>query len=169
MPIAESKATETLVKAADLGFLKDESAWYFCGPFTPQLGYDGGLDFRWKSRKPMSPAPSFDLEADFDEQTSDKRDSSSRQNDGRASPPMADQNDRAKRRGFHFGIDSASEWFSGHQSSALNIPFRILSDREDQSSDNDRRGASPASPPLSEGSQIQASCPVSSEFLSSSQ
>ena len=45
MPTAESKATETVVKAAACS--ATYSTWEFRGPFTPQLGFDGGLDFRW--------------------------------------------------------------------------------------------------------------------------
>lgn len=47
MPVAESKATDTIVQAAELGLFGEEPAWSFRGPFTPQLGYDGGLDYQW--------------------------------------------------------------------------------------------------------------------------
>ncbi|KAI0518544.1 hypothetical protein F5B22DRAFT_599619 [Xylaria bambusicola] len=47
MPTAESKATETIVEAANTGLLNQTSPWLFRGPFTPQLGFDGGLDYQW--------------------------------------------------------------------------------------------------------------------------
>lgn len=50
MPTAESKATETIVEAANTGLLNRTSAWLFRGPFTPQLGFDGGLDYQWSSQ-----------------------------------------------------------------------------------------------------------------------
>ncbi|ORY64214.1 uncharacterized protein BCR38DRAFT_343638, partial [Pseudomassariella vexata] len=50
MPTADLKATDMLVEAANSGFLEKESTWHFRGPFTPQLGYDGGLDYQWASR-----------------------------------------------------------------------------------------------------------------------
>ncbi|OTA88102.1 hypothetical protein M434DRAFT_54670, partial [Hypoxylon sp. CO27-5] len=47
MPTAESKATDTIVEAATNGLLNKASPWSFRGPFTPQLGFDGGLDYHW--------------------------------------------------------------------------------------------------------------------------
>ncbi|KAI0965988.1 hypothetical protein F4678DRAFT_484543 [Xylaria arbuscula] len=62
MPTAESKATDTIVEAANTGLLNQASSWLFRGPFTPQLGFDGGLDYQWS---PHDPAPTrrFDREA----------------------------------------------------------------------------------------------------------
>jgi hypothetical protein len=45
MPTAESKAIDAIAEAAAQGF--GHSAAAFRGPFTPQLGFDGGLDYRW--------------------------------------------------------------------------------------------------------------------------
>ncbi len=63
MPTAESKATETIVEAATTGLLNQASPWLFRGPFTPQLGFDGGLDYQWSSQDPCITIRRFDLEA----------------------------------------------------------------------------------------------------------
>ncbi|KAI1412432.1 hypothetical protein F5Y13DRAFT_200078 [Hypoxylon sp. FL1857] len=52
MPTAESKATDTIVEAATKGLLDKAQAWSFRGPFTPQLGFDGGLDYQWGLQEP---------------------------------------------------------------------------------------------------------------------
>ncbi|KAI1449394.1 hypothetical protein F5Y02DRAFT_208525 [Annulohypoxylon stygium] len=52
MPTAESKATDTIVDAVTHGLLDREQPWSFRGPFTPQLGFDGGLDYQWTSGEP---------------------------------------------------------------------------------------------------------------------
>ncbi|KAH8677515.1 hypothetical protein BX600DRAFT_430860 [Xylariales sp. PMI_506] len=62
MPIAESKATDTIVEAATSGLLGQGSAWRFQGPFTPQLGYDGGLDYRWTFCESSSGTTGFALD-----------------------------------------------------------------------------------------------------------
>ncbi|KAI1636773.1 hypothetical protein F4809DRAFT_662097 [Biscogniauxia mediterranea] len=62
MPTAESKATDTIVEAAASGLLDEDSAWSFRGPFTPQLGYDGGLDYRWGFCEPNVTVRRFDVE-----------------------------------------------------------------------------------------------------------
>lgn len=51
MPTADSVATLTGAGMTDPGVL--DSRWVFRGPFTPQLGFDGGRDFEWD---PMGPA-----------------------------------------------------------------------------------------------------------------
>ncbi|TRX90472.1 hypothetical protein FHL15_008641 [Xylaria flabelliformis] len=63
MPTAESKATETIVEAATTGLLNQASPWLFRGPFTPQLGFDGGLDYQWSSQDAGIAFRRFDLEA----------------------------------------------------------------------------------------------------------
>ncbi|KAI0426982.1 hypothetical protein F5Y09DRAFT_350753 [Xylaria sp. FL1042] len=63
MPTAESKATETIVEAATTGLLNQASSWLFRGPFTPQLGFDGGLDYQWSTQDPGVIIRRFDLEA----------------------------------------------------------------------------------------------------------
>ncbi|KAF2965054.1 hypothetical protein GQX73_g8513 [Xylaria multiplex] len=52
MPTAESKATDTIIEAATIGLLNQASSWLFRGPFTPQLGFDGGLDYQWSPQDP---------------------------------------------------------------------------------------------------------------------
>ncbi|OTB01594.1 hypothetical protein M426DRAFT_45538, partial [Hypoxylon sp. CI-4A] len=47
MPTAESKATDSIIEAANQGLLNNAPTWSFRGPFTPQLGFDGGLDYQW--------------------------------------------------------------------------------------------------------------------------
>ncbi|KAI0422275.1 hypothetical protein F5X98DRAFT_325492 [Xylaria grammica] len=63
MPTAECKATETIVKAATTGLLNQASSWLFRGPFTPQLGFDGGLDYHWSPQDPAVVARTYDWEA----------------------------------------------------------------------------------------------------------
>ncbi|KAI1178180.1 hypothetical protein F4777DRAFT_595259 [Nemania sp. FL0916] len=79
MPTAESKATETLVEAATTGLLNQASPWLFRGPFTPQLGFDGGLDYQWIQQDPSVTVRRFDLDAPLTEtRKSDKNYSSRR-------------------------------------------------------------------------------------------
>ncbi|KAI0015079.1 hypothetical protein F4780DRAFT_773790 [Xylariomycetidae sp. FL0641] len=63
MPTAEKKAVDTFVDAAATGCLSRSSAWSFQGPFTPQLWFDGGLDYQWGYRDPSITVRRFDLEA----------------------------------------------------------------------------------------------------------
>ncbi|KAI0537019.1 hypothetical protein GGR58DRAFT_514089 [Xylaria digitata] len=63
MPTAESKATETIIEAATIGLLNQASSWLFRGPFTPQLGFDGGLDYQWSPQDPGVTEKRFDWEA----------------------------------------------------------------------------------------------------------
>lgn len=65
MPTAELKATDTIVDAAFTGLLENGSKWRFCGPFTPQLGFDGGLDFKWACGSEIT-IKRFDREADLE-------------------------------------------------------------------------------------------------------
>ncbi|KAI1753071.1 hypothetical protein F4782DRAFT_539808 [Xylaria castorea] len=67
MPTAESKATETIVEAATTGLLNQASSWLFRGPFTPQLGFDGGLDYQWNPQDAGITFRRFDLEASLSE------------------------------------------------------------------------------------------------------
>ncbi|KAI1343780.1 hypothetical protein F5Y15DRAFT_367932, partial [Xylariaceae sp. FL0016] len=62
MPTAESKATDTIVEAAESGLLEMTTMWSFRGPFTPQLGFDGGLDYQWGFPEPSITIRPFDLE-----------------------------------------------------------------------------------------------------------
>ncbi|KAI0385294.1 hypothetical protein F5Y04DRAFT_291949 [Hypomontagnella monticulosa] len=62
MPTAESKATDTIVEAATNGLLDNALPWSFRGPFTPQLGFDGGLDYQWSPREPNITIRRFDID-----------------------------------------------------------------------------------------------------------
>ncbi|KAI1139784.1 hypothetical protein F5Y05DRAFT_411968 [Hypoxylon sp. FL0543] len=63
MPTAESKATDTIVEAATSGLLENASSWSFRGPFTPQLGFDGGLDYQWGLQEPSVTSRRFHVVA----------------------------------------------------------------------------------------------------------
>ncbi|KAI1451410.1 hypothetical protein F4805DRAFT_473805 [Annulohypoxylon moriforme] len=63
MPTAESKATDTIVGAATHGLLDTVQPWLFRGPFTPQLGFDGGLDYQWTPQEPTITFRSFHVDA----------------------------------------------------------------------------------------------------------
>ncbi|CAJ2510714.1 Uu.00g063390.m01.CDS01 [Anthostomella pinea] len=62
MPTAESKATDTIVEAVTSGLLDKAPPWSFRGPFTPQLNFDGGLDYQWGLREPTITVRRFDLD-----------------------------------------------------------------------------------------------------------
>ncbi|KAI1480562.1 hypothetical protein F4774DRAFT_424821 [Daldinia eschscholtzii] len=66
MPTAESKATDTIVKAASNGSLERLPRWSFRGPFTPQLNFDGGLDYQWNRDEPTTTCSRFDLDGSID-------------------------------------------------------------------------------------------------------
>ncbi|KAI1471984.1 uncharacterized protein F4812DRAFT_449775 [Daldinia caldariorum] len=61
MPTAESKATDTIVRAASNGLLERARDWSFRGPFTPQLNFDGGLDYQWNHNESTITCNRFDL------------------------------------------------------------------------------------------------------------
>ncbi|KAM0814997.1 hypothetical protein AB5N19_00790 [Seiridium cardinale] len=103
MPIAESKATETMQEAAD-------SDQHFRGPFTPQLGYDGGLDYRWTIGNPSATAQDNEWN-----QASRRRSTSPDQTEEISGPTDVDTYSRVKRRGFHLGYNSALDWLSSCQ------------------------------------------------------
>ncbi|KAK8130434.1 hypothetical protein PG999_002814 [Apiospora kogelbergensis] len=122
MPVAESKATDAAIEAAQSGLVGDTHLWKFRGPFTPQLGYDGGLDYHWAFRRhsldslrPSTRDPRF-KELD----------------DGRGHKPRVASDSTTtrhgahslvgvKRRGSHFGLDGVLEWLaSSEQVSAAN-------------------------------------------------
>ncbi|KAI0884836.1 uncharacterized protein GGS22DRAFT_200507 [Annulohypoxylon maeteangense] len=62
MPTAESKATDTILEAVTHGLLDKEQPWLFRGPFTPQLGFDGGLDYQWTPQEPTITFRSFHVD-----------------------------------------------------------------------------------------------------------
>ncbi|KAI1867195.1 uncharacterized protein JN550_007247 [Neoarthrinium moseri] len=112
MTTAESKATDTVVEAANSGS-------HFRGPFTPQLGYDGGLDYRWTLCE-LSQSRSSESKLERAKTGRTRRQSVA--DEGGAGTethaPETDSHARAKRRSFHFGLDSAFEWLSSHHSRA---------------------------------------------------
>lgn len=131
MPIAESKATEMVAEAAGSG-------GHFRGPFTPQLGYDGGLDYRWtindtteiasckdKSRGPLV------------------RDKSPNKTDEMEHYTNSDAYTQAKRRGFHFGYNGALDWLSSYHQAPSTLKSKPTVDKSHERS---------ASPPVSQGS-----------------
>ncbi|KAI1099751.1 hypothetical protein F4804DRAFT_349196 [Jackrogersella minutella] len=69
MPTAESKATDTIVEAATNGLLDRTEPWSFRGPFTPQLGFDGGLDYQWSPREPTITSRRFDVDTLVEDET----------------------------------------------------------------------------------------------------
>lgn len=103
MPTAESKATDTVVEAARVGLLASPCDWHFRGPFTPQLGFDGGLDYQW-THEPTITVRRFDVPPYRGvggqplSQTT------------RHSRTTTVQRDSSKRQGIVFGIDDLVPW-----------------------------------------------------------
>ncbi|KAI8955246.1 hypothetical protein F4801DRAFT_587064 [Xylaria longipes] len=110
MPTAESKATETIVEAATTGLLNQASSWLFRGPFTPQLGFDGGLDYQWNPQDAGITVRRFDLEAPLSDTSHFSLDRSSRgaQLPGYDSHIQSHQSS-SKRRGRVFDFECATE------------------------------------------------------------
>lgn len=103
MPTAESKAMNTIVEAARTGLLASSCGWHFRGPFTPQLGFDGGLDYQW-SHEPTITVRRFDVPSDRGigghpllQKTRHPR-------------TMIIQRDSPKRQGIVFEIDDLAPW-----------------------------------------------------------
>ncbi|KAH7021221.1 uncharacterized protein B0I36DRAFT_30234 [Microdochium trichocladiopsis] len=69
MPTAETKATESMMEAAQSSQFGATSERPFRGPFTPQLGFDGGLDFQWSKSASAIKIRRFDVSPDKDEST----------------------------------------------------------------------------------------------------
>ncbi|KAI0456089.1 hypothetical protein F5B21DRAFT_523064 [Xylaria acuta] len=110
MPTAESKATETIVEAATTGLLNQASSWLFRGPFTPQLGFDGGLDYQWNPQDAGITVRRFDLEAPLSDTPHFNLDRSSR---GAKFPGydshVQSQQSTSKRRGRVFDFECAAK------------------------------------------------------------
>lgn len=109
MPTAEAKATDAIVEAATNGLLNETSQWSFRGPFTPQLGFDGGLDYQWTSQESVKTFRRFDL--DQDAPSHDLVDPHSSQPDPHglkiANSTVTHQRTSTKRQGIIFSIDTA--------------------------------------------------------------
>ncbi|KAI2617424.1 hypothetical protein GGR54DRAFT_206678 [Hypoxylon sp. NC1633] len=106
MPTAESKATESIVEASTSGLIGKASLWSFRGPFTPQLGFDGGLDYQWGPQESAITFRRFDVDASDQGEASShidnilERDSSKRIDDD-----IAHQRTSSKRQGMIFNPD----------------------------------------------------------------
>ncbi|KAI1388446.1 uncharacterized protein F4822DRAFT_247238 [Hypoxylon trugodes] len=107
MPTAESKAIDTIVQAVMDGSLIKANTWSFRGPFTPQLGFDGGLDYQWSPREPITTFR-------FDRNVSDQEDAGELGFDDRSEGYELDiiedyadpQGTSTKRQGMVFGSGS---------------------------------------------------------------
>ncbi|KAI1734894.1 hypothetical protein F4680DRAFT_470528 [Xylaria scruposa] len=122
MPTAESKATETIVEAATTGLLNQASPWLFRGPFTPQLGFDGGLDYQWKPKDADVTIRRFDLEDPLSEMPRFNPDRPSK----RVKFPGYDshvqsQQSLSKRRGRVFDLEYAAEFTARSSNIATDI------------------------------------------------
>lgn len=110
MPTAESKATETILEAATTGLLNQASSWLFRGPFTPQLGFDGGLDYQWNPQDAGITVRRFDLKAPLSDLPHFNQDRSSR---GSKLPGydshVQSQQSSSKRRGRVFDFERTAE------------------------------------------------------------
>ncbi|KAI8624587.1 hypothetical protein F5Y19DRAFT_480466 [Xylariaceae sp. FL1651] len=110
MPTAESKATETIIEAATTGLLNQAPPWLFRGPFTPQLGFDGGLDYQWIPQGTSMNFRRFDLEALLPE--TPKFDLNCSLKEVRLLKPenqITSQQSSSKRRGRVFDLDSTAD------------------------------------------------------------
>ncbi|KAI1076514.1 hypothetical protein F5B20DRAFT_584175 [Whalleya microplaca] len=111
MPTAEAKATETIVEAATTGLLGEAPPWSFRGPFTPQLGFDGGLDYQWSSCEPMIIRRRFDINASNNGNAGLQFGIPSRGSGSRANERSPTQPGSAwKRRGMIFSSEGTMEW-----------------------------------------------------------
>lgn len=117
MPIAEYKATNTIVEAASSGWLDKPSQWSFRGPFTPQLGFDSGLDYQWGHREPTITVRRFDIDCPPESDGEILRPSVYRESCQRKykSSPVH-QRSSAKRKGIVFGMGDISDWECGSPS-----------------------------------------------------
>ncbi|KAK8862654.1 hypothetical protein PGQ11_008889, partial [Apiospora arundinis] len=121
MPVAESKATDSAIEAAQSGLVGDTHSLRFRGPFTPQLGYDGGLDYHWTFRRHSldSLRPS----------TRDPRCTELDQGKGHRPRVASDSTTPhivypligAKRRGSHFGLDGVLEWLASREQASAKV------------------------------------------------
>ncbi|KAI1499429.1 hypothetical protein F5X99DRAFT_430699 [Biscogniauxia marginata] len=102
MPTAESKAANAVIEAAASGLLEGEHPWSFRGPFTPQLGFDGGLDYRWGLFEPTITVRRFDVDTPVPETLDFCSDNRAENNSiNRRQPP--------KRDGTTFSVESVIE------------------------------------------------------------
>ncbi|KAK5636520.1 hypothetical protein RRF57_012232 [Xylaria bambusicola] len=120
MPTAESKATETIVEAANTGLLNQKSPWLFRGPFTPQLGFDGGLDYQWS---PQDCALTTRYDPNYSSRNTGLLGHNSRDKSQRLS---------SKRRGILVDFESAAEMkarASGHDFLGDSISSKLVGEK----------------------------------------
>lgn len=121
MPVAESKATDAAIEAAQSGLIGHEPSWRFRGPFTPQLGYDGGLDYQWTLRRHS-----------LDSQRPTTRDARSKElEQGKGHKPRVASDSTtphgvyptmgANRRVSHFGLDGVLEWLASSEQASEKV------------------------------------------------
>lgn len=107
MPTAESKATDTIVEAATNGLLENAPSWSFRGPFTPQLGFDGGLDYQWSLRDPTITFSRFDLDDSTQDVTDLCLDNAVKEyTRGTTANDMTPRRTSTKRQGIIFNLDT---------------------------------------------------------------
>lgn len=110
MPTAETKATESMMNAAKADVLRKAVDWPFRGPFTPQLGFDGGLDFHWPKSATVIKVRRFDVSPD-DTETSPAVDESDGSPCAQVRRNLCELR-RRRRQGVVFDLPSAPTWGS---------------------------------------------------------
>lgn len=109
MPTAESKATDTIVEATTKGLLDRVPPWRFRGPFTPQLGFDGGLDYHWNPQEPIVTFRRFDVDSSTQDVTDLCLDGGLVENNSKMIPDHAIQQTSTRRQGVVFNISAVGE------------------------------------------------------------
>ncbi|KAI0010619.1 hypothetical protein F4779DRAFT_638798 [Xylariaceae sp. FL0662B] len=151
MPTAEAKATETIVAAATVGLLDEAPSWSFRGPFTPQLGFDGGLDYQWSLREPIIIRRRFDIDDPSNEDTESDP----------GTPPKGDNLRKTerhqvlrgscwKRRGIIFNSNVVVNWHSSidRSSEDCKVPVLAPADYSSESQPHHSLEATRVSPPV---------------------
>ncbi|KAK8077209.1 hypothetical protein PG996_003379 [Apiospora saccharicola] len=141
MPVAESKATDAAIEAAQSDLIGHEPSWRFRGPFTPQLGYDGGLDYQWTVRR-----HSLDSQRPT---TRDARNKELEQGKGHKPRVASDSTTPygiyptlgANRKGSHFGLDGVLEWLASSEHASEKVSTASTCSRMENTE------AGPPSPP----------------------
>lgn len=150
MPVAESKATDTIAHAAELGLFKEEPMWSFRGPFTPQLGYDGGLDYQWPSFPLETQASRLGVGAEKGEMAG-KKGSRSRIADRNSNSCAARRTPSSKKKGSKLGPNGTLDRLATEESTQDRACLSSPAPSEDSSCSEDpdpsRGGLSPAASP----------------------
>ncbi|KAK8087221.1 hypothetical protein PG994_002195 [Apiospora phragmitis] len=142
MPVAESKATDAVIEAASQSdLIGHEQPWRFRGPFTPQLGYDGGLDYQWtlcrRSLDSLRPTTRDARCKELEQGKGHKpRVASDSTTPYGACPTMG-----ANRKKSHFGLDGVLEWLASSEHVSEELPSASTFSRLENF------GAKPPTPP----------------------